>query len=411
MGRHTNDCLAGALMLMLLLVPAATAAPSVFVSNYTVTPAVLMPGDEGTITVVLTSTAMPTAGTPFNIRFDPDTGEMNTSTETGENAYIESVLLMSTDVEVMTGSFQDIGEIGPGQSFPLTFRVRAPGEEGIYYPEVWVSVRDGAKVRYPVPVNVNSAHTHIKRPALRVERTVPTSVDPGDPFNVTLTIHNDGQAGANDITVAVNATTGGIAPQSPENYYIPELDPGEDTVLNLTFETDTNVPLGLVPILITVDYRGADLAPSRQVATIGIPIVGSAEMGVASIRTEPARIIAGDTVDLTIRLENTGTADADSIRATVDGLTFTGSKEAFLGTIEPGNDGPAIFSLEADEAGEFDYTLVIRYTDGYGEHTVRQALHLVVAGRSPVPAIAVAVVVLIVAAAVAIYWYRRREEE
>ncbi|MFA7562345.1 MAG: S-layer protein, partial [Methanoculleus sp.] len=139
--------------------------------------------------------------------------------------------------------------------------------------------------------------------------------------------------------------------------------------------------------------------------------VGSAEMGVASIRTEPARIIAGDTVDLTIRLENTGTADADSIRATVDGLTFTGSKEAFLGTIEPGNDGPAIFSLEADEAGEFDYTLVIRYTDGYGEHTVRQALHLVVAGRSPVPAIAVAVVVLIVAAAVAIYWYRRREEE
>ena len=410
-GRHTLDCLAGALMLMLLLVPAAAAAPSVFVSNYTVTPAVLMPGDEGTITVVLTSTSVPTAGSPFNIRFDPGTGGVNASTETEENAYIENVLLMSTDVEVMTGSFQDIGEIGPGQSFPLTFRIRAPGEEGIYYPEVWVSVRDGARVRYPVPVNVNSAYALIKRPALRVERTVPASVDPGDPFNVTLTIHNDGQAGANDITVAVNATTGGIAPQSPENYYIPKLGAGEDTVLNLIFATDTNVPLGLVPILVTVDYRGADLAPSRQVATIGIPIVGSAEMGVASIRTEPARITAGDTVALTIRLENTGAADADSIRTPIVGLDFTGSKEAFLGTIEPGNDGPAIFSLEADEAGEFDYTLIIRYTDGYGEHMVRQPLHLAVARKSPVAAIAVAAAVLIVAAAVAIYRYRRRREE
>ena len=409
--RLTIGYLVSALILILLLAPAATAAPSVIVSNFTVTPAVLMPGDEGTITVVLTSTALPAAGSPLNIRLDPGTGEMNTSTEKEENAYIENVLLHSTDVEVMSGSFQDIGEIGPGQSFPVTFRIRAPGEEGIYFPEVWVSVRDGENVRYPVPVNVGTAYAIAKRPALRVERTVPASVDPGDPFNVTLTIHNDGQATASDIAVGVNATSGGIAPRNAENYYIPELEAGGDAVLNLTFETDTSAPLGLTPILVTVDYRGADLAPSRQVATIGIPVVGKAEMGVASIRTEPARITAGETVDLTIRLENTGTADAESVRATIEGLALPGSKEAFLGTIEPGNDGPAIFSLVADEAGEFGYTLVVRYTDDYGEHTVRQALQVVVTGQNPVPMIAVAAAALIVAAAAAIYWYRRRKEE
>ncbi|WP_067076714.1 COG1361 S-layer family protein [Methanoculleus horonobensis] len=410
-GRLTNACFTGALLLILLLVPAAAAAPSVIVSNFTVTPAVLMPGDEGTIAVVLMSTAPSAAGSPINIRLDPGTGETNTSTETEENAYIESVLLASTDVEVMTGSFQDIGEIGPGQSFPLTFRIRAPGEEGIYFPEVWVSVRDGANVRYPVPVNVNSAHALIKRPALRVERTVPASVDPGDPFNVTLTLHNDGQATASDISVGVNASSGGIAPRNSENYYIPKLEAGGHTILNLTFETDTSAPLGLTPILVTVDYRGADLAPSREVATIGIPVVGSAEMGVASIRTEPARITAGETVDLTIRLENTGTADAESVRATIEDLALPGSKEAFLGTIEPGNDGPAIFSLVADEAGEFGYTLVVRYTDDYGEHTVRQPLQVVVTEQSPFPMIVAVAAALIVAAAAAIYWYRRRKEE
>ncbi|WP_054848020.1 hypothetical protein [Methanoculleus chikugoensis] len=182
---------------------------------------------------MLTSTALPTAGSPLNIRLDTGTGEANTSAETEENAYIESVLLHSTDVEVMTGSFQDIGEIGPpGQSFPVTFRIRAPpGDEGgIYFPEVWVSVRDGANLRYPIPVNVGTAYAIAKRPALRVERTVPASVNPGDPpFNVALTIHNDGQATANDISVGVNATSGGIAPQNAENYYIPELEAGGET--------------------------------------------------------------------------------------------------------------------------------------------------------------------------------------
>ena len=412
MGRRTTGCLPGALIIVILvLVPAAVsaAAPTVIVSNYTVTPAVLMPGDEGTITVVLASTVPAATGSPLEIRLDPGTGEVNTSAEEQENAYIENVLLASTDVEVLSGSFQDVGEIGPGQSFPLTFRIRAPGEEGIYFPEVWVSVRDGASVRYPIPVNVNSADL-IKRPALRVERTVPASVDPGEPFNVTLTIHNDGQAAANDITVDVNATSSGIAPQSAENYYIPKLEAGGDAVLNLTFETDTSAPLGLTPILVTVDYRGADLAPSRQVATIGVPVVGSAEMGVASNRTEPARITGGDAVDLTIRLENTGTADAESVRATIEGLSLPGSKEAFLGTIEPGNDGPAVFSLEAAEAGEFDYTVVIRYTDDYGEHTVRQALTMTVAESNTLPAVVAVAAVLIVVAG-AVFWYRRRKEE
>lgn len=413
MGRQTIGRITGALILILLLIPAAAsaAAPTVFVSNYTVTPAVLMPGDEGTITVVLTSTAPGATGSPLNIRLDPGTGEANTSTETQENAYIENVLLASEDVEVLTGSFQDIGEIGPGQSFPLTFRIRAPGEEGIYFPEVWVRVRDGAGVRYPVPVNVNSAYALIKKPVLRLERAVPASVDPGDPFNVTLILHNDGQASASDISVDVNATSGAITPRNSENYYIPKLGAGEESVLNLTFETDTGVPLGLTPVIVTVDYRGANLAAFRQVATIGIPIVGRAEMGIASIRTEPARITAGDPVDLTIRLENTGTADAESVRATIEDLPLPGSKEAFLGTIEPGNDGPAVFALQADEEGVFDYTLVIHYTDDYGERTVRQALQVVVAEQSPVPAIAAAAAVLVVIIAAAVFWYRRRKEE
>ncbi len=411
MGRRTLGCVPGMFIVILVLIPAAAAAvaPTVIVSNYTVTPAVLMPGDEGTITVVLTSTASAATGSGLNVRVDA--GGVNTTQEMPGNAYIENVLLNGKGLEVRTGSFQDIGEIGPGQSFPLTFQIRAPGEEGIYFPEVWVSVRGATGVKYPIPVNVNSAYALVKKPSLRVERTVPASVDPGDSFNVTLTLHNDGQASASEVSVGINATSDSITPKSAENYYIPELRPGEEAVLNLSFETDTSAPLGLEPVVVTIDYRSADLAAFRQVATIGIPIVGRAEMSVASIRTEPSRVTAGTPVDLTIRIENTGTADATSVRATIEGLALPGTKEAFLGTIEPGNDGPAVFSLQAGQEGDYPYTLTIRYADDYGTHTTEQALNLVVAESNSVPTLVIAAVVLVVVIAAAFYWYRRRKEE
>ncbi|MFA7199457.1 MAG: CARDB domain-containing protein [Methanoculleus sp.] len=409
MERSTIGWITGVLIVLLVLIPVTATAqtPTVIVSNYTVTPAVLMPGDEGTITVILSSTAPAAMGSPLEIRLDGGIGGMNTSTE---NAYIENVLLNGEGVEVLTGSFQDIGEIGPGQSIPLTFQIRAPGKEGLYFPEVWVRVRDATGVRYPVPVNVNSAYAVIKRPALRVERTVPESVDPGDPFNVMLTVQNEGQASANDVSVNVNTTSGAIVPKNSENYYITELRPGTESVLNLTFETDPNAPLGLTPVIVTIDYQNADRTAFRQMAEVGIPIVGRAEMGIASIRTEPSRITAGDQVDLTIRIENTGTADAGSVRATIEELSLPGSKEAFLGTIEPGNDGPAVFTLEADQEGEFPYTLAIHYTDEYGTHTTRQALQVVVAESNTLPLFAVAAVILIIAIVAAAFWYRRRKE-
>ncbi|MCK9278641.1 MAG: S-layer protein, partial [Methanoculleus sp.] len=135
------------------------------------------------------------------------------------------------------------------------------------------------------------------------------------------------------------------------------------------------------------------------------------EMGIASIRTEPSRITAGSPVDLTIRIENTGTADAKSVRAAIVGLSLPGTKEAFLGTIEPGNDGPAVFSLQTSREGEFPYTLTILYTDDYGEHATQQTLNLVVAESNSVPALVIAAAVLIVVIVAAAFWYRRRKRE
>jgi uncharacterized repeat protein (TIGR01451 family) len=410
---HTAGCILCIVIVALVLLPspAAASSPTVIISNYTVTPAFLMPGDVGTITVVLTNTATAAARTQTDVQTQPGTVQQTTATTTEINAYVENALLRGVDgVQVLTGTYQDIGEIGPGQSIPLTFLFRANGPQGIYFPEVWVRVRGATGVKYPIPVNINSPYALIKNPSLRVERTAPVSVDPGNSFNITVSILNEGQSSANDIAILVNSSSTSITPMNSENYYIPELLPGDQKILNLSFETDKKVALGLQPILITIDYLNADNAAFRQISTVGVPIVGSAEMSVASVGTNPTPIVQGDTVTLTIRIENIGTANANSVQATIDDLPLSGTKEAFMGTIEPNNDAPAVFTLQADTPGDFAYTLTTRFTDDYGTHTTKQILRMTVAEQSPLVTIIAVIVVLVIVTVVAIYWYRRRKE-
>ena len=120
------------------------------------------------------------------------------------------------------------------------------------------------------------------------------------------------------------------------------------------------------------------------------------------------RVERGQAFTLIARLENTGTDDAKSVRVQID-LPFSGNNESFIGTIEPGNDAPAVFNLVADESGIRSYTLSASYTDDEGTHTVSEPLTLEVAESSgSMVIIVVAAVVVVLLAAAGIWYWRRR---
>ncbi len=389
--------------------PVQAAVPTVLVADYRVTPAVLLPGDTGTITVMLRNTAESASQTETDVVVQQD-GTSTSTAVTPIDAFVESVYLYGNGLEVLEGSYTDVGAIGPGQSFPLTFLVEAPTRAGIYFPEVWIRVRGAESVKYPLPVDVNSRVSLQKEPAITVNKTVPVDIQPGDRFSVSLDLTNGGLARADDVAVTLNTSGLSLAPSGPSNYFFDHIEAGEAIHLDLGFMTDENIPLGLNIVPLTVTYSGGNGTAKRQVETLGIPVVGRAELGVASIRTDPTQVAAGDSVDLTIRIENTGTADANSVQASIENVSLSGSKRAFMGTIEPNNDAPAIFSLQADEAGEFNYTLLISYTDDFGPHTTRQDLQLVVLEQSPSDLLIPIAIAIVLVAAFAIYWYRRRRE-
>ena len=226
---------------------------------------------------------------------------------------------------------------------------------------------------------------------------------PGNDFNAVVSLANDGQLSASNLQVTVNTSNPSISPKTPGTYHIEKLGPGEQKTLNMEFSTDKKSPLGISPVNLVIDYQNPDGSFTRQVETLGVNIRGQAQLDISQITTDPARINKGDQFTLYIRVENTGTDDAKSVNAKID-LPLPGTKEAFVGKIEPNNDAPAPFNLQADRSGDIPYILTLEYTDDYGPHQSQQQLHLNVYNKDSTPVIIGAIILLILAGGFT-YWF------
>jgi len=126
------------LALLILPLPVLADSPTVIVADYKMTPSVLQPGDVGTITATIRNTASSASIKENTGILTGGTFESTKTTDIGVN--IESIQLDSKDVEVISGNYKQVGSIGPGQSISITFLIRAPAQDGIYFPEIWIDV-------------------------------------------------------------------------------------------------------------------------------------------------------------------------------------------------------------------------------------------------------------------------------
>jgi hypothetical protein len=385
-------------LLVLFAFPVHAINPSVIVAEFKVTPSVLQPGDIGTITATIKNTA-----SIANIRENIQSAGSETITSTDINVNIESVQLESKDVEVISGNYKQVGELGPGQSIPITFLIRAPSKDGIYFPEIWIDVTKGESVRQPIPVNVNTQIALLKKPALTALKTIPDGVNPGDDFPVRIILNNDGLSRADQIKVVVNSSTPSITPKTPSTYHVDTLLKGENVSLDMVFSSDKKAPIGLNPVLLTLTYANADGTITTQTETLGIHVKGKAKIGIASVSMDPERIKKGDQVSLIIRLENTGTDNANSVKASID-IPMSGGKDAYVGKIEPNNDAPAVFALQAGNPGTYAYNLSVQYEDDYGVQTRNETLQMTVNDGDSTGLIVAILLVLIIVGGGG-YWY------
>ena len=347
-----------AILLLLLFAPVASAQTAALtITDYTIQPEILTPGELGTVTVTIKNTAV------------------NTSAD------ITDTHLFAPHFEHDHKSFVHVGMLGGGSSTSITFAFNAPKKEGIYFPEIHIVYRPGGSLtrdtlRYPFPVRVNE-RTSLKEASLEVEKDIPEEIRPGDDFTLSLKLTNRGETAAHDIFVEIGEVQS-IYSNDPNNYYIEHLEPRKSREIQLRFKSSKDTQTGTIVIPIDITYEGLSNEVKKQSEIAGIEVIGIAELSISNIKTDPLNIKQGEDFTLLIRIENAGDGDAKSVKATITDLPFSGVKEAFLGKIEPDDDSPAVFTLIPDKCGSFDYHLQISYKDDSGDHTITEKMNLIV---------------------------------
>jgi len=380
----------------------AVGEPTVTILDYRVNPSVLMPDSFGTITITVKNTA---SSATIKENSGIVSTEVLTTKITDINVNIENVHLEGNGITVVSNDFARVGEIGPGQSIPFTFSIRAPSKNGMYFPEVWIDTSGGTSTRYPVPVNVNTAVGIQRQAILILGSSLTGSINPGDEIPVTLTVSNAGQTLSEDVILQVENVSDKVAPKNSDAYHLGAIPAGGQKTVDMIFLSDKTTNAGLVRIPVLISYTSIDGSQRTQMTGIDLMMKGKAELGFVSVDTNPPRLTENTPFDLTIRIENTGTGEAKQVSAKVD-LPAEGTKEAFIGKIKPGNDAPAIFLLEGMKGGNYPYNLTITYTDDMGVHTLSKPMNMRVPPADRTGTIVLVLAILVILGVIGYrYWY------
>ncbi len=362
-------------------------SPALTITDYTIQPEILTPGELGTVTVTIKNTAV------------------------NASADITDIYLFASHFEHEHKSFEHVGTLGGGSSTSITFAFYAPKEEGIYFPAIHVVYHPEGSLardtlRYPFPVRVNE-RTSLKEASLEVEKDIPEEIRPGDDFTLSLKLTNRGETAAHDIFVELGEVQA-IYSNDPSNYYIERLDPEKSREIQLLFKSGKDTPTGTIVIPIDITYEGLSSEVKKQSETAGIEVVGEAELSISNVKTEPSNIKEGDYFTLLVRIENTGDEDANSVKINLVS-PFEGTKTAFVGKIEPDDDAPATFSLRANKAGELTNRLVISYKDDFGEHQLSEEITLTVSPNDNEYVLGIAIIITIIVLVLCGYYLFRRK--
>jgi hypothetical protein len=258
-------------------------------------------------------------------------------------------------------------------------------------------------------VNVNMPIATLSTATLVLTQEENGYVVPGETVRRNVTVTNSGRSAADDIRIRIADDNPFFGPLETGTFYLKSLAPGQSEVILVSLVTSRSLENSVQEIPLDISYAVVDGVPVTQRDSLTLDVHGHAELSIASVRTDPARIAGGESFEMTIRLENTGTDEAISTTANID-LPFEGTKEAFIGKIKPNNDAPAVFSLDGGTGGDYPYTLTVIWEDDWGVHTESFDLTLSVKTNDSTVAIAGFLIILILAAGGAYYFlvYRKK---
>lgn len=237
---------------------------------------------------------------------------------------------------------------------------------------------------YEVEVRVTGEDAE---PRISTVKTNPEYIYEGDTVDLTLGIENFGEAIAKSVSVSLDHEFKGI-----KNSTIGTLGLNDSQPALFKFKANKS---GEFEIPVIIEYED-DFGKQKDEYDIKITVLDKkGSLNLASVKVDPVLPYMGDTVELTMRIENSGDRTINSIRVYAD-HPFKGLKESFIGTLDPNEDGPAVITFIADQPGEYEIPVTITYIDDFGEEQIETNINLIVLESNGVAG-TVAIVLIILA--------------
>ncbi|WP_269848448.1 COG1361 S-layer family protein [Methanosarcina horonobensis] len=211
------------------------------------------------------------------------------------------------------------------------------------------------------------------KPDLEIESLLSDEViQPGENFNLSVKVNSVGTGNAKNARISLDLDElPEIAPLDDNSKFLSLLDAGKSETVNFHLQLSKEAEAKTYNIPIRVSFTDeAEQLNLSTIETIGFLSRGRAELSFASIKTDPVLPKEGDSVELTLRVENPGTVSAKSVQVYAD-HPFRGNKQSFVGTLESNEDGPAIFTFIIDKEGKYEFPIAITYSDDFGDHELK----------------------------------------
>ncbi len=206
-------------------------------------------------------------------------------------------------------------------------------------------------------------------PRISSVKTIPEYIYEGDSVDLRLGIENYGETIAKSVVVTLDHEFKGIKDVS-----LGTLDLNGSQTALFKFKANKS---GEFSIPVLIEYED-DFGRHKNEYDIKLTVLNKkGSLNIASVKVDPVLPYMGDTVELTMRIENFGDRTINSIRVYTD-HPFKGLKESFIGTLDPNEDGPALVTFIANQTGEFEIPITITYTDDFGEEQINTKVNLII---------------------------------
>ena len=331
-------------------------------------------------------------------------------------SYIYNVNGSQTPVAAETVD-QSAGDMLPGYSFTLRFALTVASDAGAGVHRLTL-ILDYKTARDLLPVEKTlTVDVPVWTGNVRVQNvlTMPGKVYPGDnQVVVKAWLVNSGTGSTADLQVRLlledpfQESSGGS-----DSFFLGTMQPGQVSEADFYVDISKSAQFGSYNLKLVTASAGS----SGQVEIGQIPIYLSEKVIFELVDVEPKVVHAGDSgVSIKITIKNTGTVEADSVRAQLlVGNYFSGTLTDFLGTMQPGESKTAYLTVDVDskatsQAYKMDFRLDWTQSDNSLDNTLTVELQVTPA-ELPLPLIAVGVVLLALVVAVVVRRRRKAQEQ